>query len=449
MWIGGGQSFASTNYKHTAQHYYCQTIIMNICRYFIEGTCKYGDSCFYAHDMKYMQYCRFYQAGNCRNGGNCRFKHSAPPPPPAYGNKSEQREVTRTISNPQDDEKSPLSRVDAAMAILLEKSQGVARVPCVVGVGRKESLNKRTCLVPSGDILNQKHCKMCCIRKSLIEIKIDPENVRFDRKKWRDVEIRSVVFKCHDDSHSVKVKQRALHTGYSYDELAIRYENDIGGLVKVFTGKEWKWIWWSPEHSIPLSRRVAGARAVAEIQAISLAIAQAVQTNTKQIQVETDSQFVLNAVRDWMTGLNDVNGDENKEEGPKLACSLKSLLRTSSAANLEIEWNHVLGSANNEAIEQAEKLANIKQLHKRLQMYNVAGLGDEVKSEDSDEEEDSDDEEDTDDEDEEEDTDDEDEEEDTDDEDKEEEEYVHEFCEIGSSRSCWGKPWEDYCCGMY
>ena len=111
-----------------------------------------------------------------------------------------------------------------------------------------------------------------------------------------------------------------------------------------------------------------------------------------------------------------------------------------TAANLEIEWNHVLGDANNEAIEQAEKLANIKQLHKRLQMYNVAGLGDEVKSEDSDEEEDSDDEEDTDYED---------EEEDTDDEDKEEEEYVHEFCEIGSSRSCWGKPWEDYCCGMY
>ena len=435
MWIGGGQSFASTSYKHTVQHYYCHTIIMNICRYFIEGTCKYGDSCFYAHDMKYMQYCRFYQAGNCRNGGNCRFKHSAPPPPPAYGNKSEQREVTRTISNPQDDEKSPLSRVDAAMAILLEKSQGVARVPCVVGVGRKESLNKRTCLVPSGDILNQKHCKMCCIRKSLIEIKIDPENVRFDRKKWRDVEIRSVVFKCHDDSHSVKVKQRALRTGYSYDELAIRYETDIGGLVKVFTGKEWKWIWWSPEHSIPVSRRVAGARAVAEIQAISLAIAQAVQTNAKQIQVETDSQFVLDAVSDWLAGMDEAGdgGDPNKKsiflekkvvEEPQNLPKLQSLLQTTAAFNLEIEWNHVLGDANNEAIEQAEKLANIKQLHKRLQMYNVAGLGDEVKSED---EEDS---------------------------DEDEDDYSYsrpsEVCDESSSRSCWGKPWQDMCCGgMY
>ena len=154
------------------------------------------------------------------------------------------------------------------------------------------------------------------------------------------------------------------------------------------------------------------------------AIAQAVHTNTKQIQVETDSQFVLNAVSDWMTGLSDVNGDENREEGPKLACSLKSLLRTSSAANLEIEWNHVLGSANNEAIEQAEKLANIKQLHKRLQMYNVAGLGDEVKSED---EEDS-------------------------DEDEDEDSYSRpsEVCDESSSRSCWGKPWQDMCCGgMY
>ena len=129
-------------------HYY---IIMNLYRYFIEGSCWYGDSCFYAHDMN----CRFFLAGNCRNGSSCRFIHgnnNAPTPPP-FGTKSEQREVTRTFSNSQDDQKSPLSRVDAAKAILREKSQGVARVPCVqAGVGRKESLNKRTCSVPFSTI---------------------------------------------------------------------------------------------------------------------------------------------------------------------------------------------------------------------------------------------------------------------------------------------------------
>merc|ERR1719412_2813639 len=61
---------------------------------------------------------------NCGKGGRQNVEK----------NNTGQHEITRTISNPQRDEETPLSRVDSAMAILREKSQGVARVPCVVGV---------------------------------------------------------------------------------------------------------------------------------------------------------------------------------------------------------------------------------------------------------------------------------------------------------------------------
>ena len=371
-------------------HYY---IIMNLYRYFIEGSCWYGDSCFYAHDMN----CRFFLAGNCRNGSSCRFIHgnnNAPTPPP-FGTKSEQREVTRTFSNSQDDQKSPR-----------EKSKGVARVPCVVGVGRKEILNKRTCVVPSNDDTKNKHCKLCCIRKSSIEVQLDNDHYRPVRNpRWRVRALRSVSFKCHDEYGSRRDKPE---TEYSDDEYkgkdddfdrywydganAVSFDREIGGLVKAFTGKEWKWIWWSPEHSIPLSRRVAGARAVAEAQAISLAIAQAVQSNTKQIQVETDSQFVLDAVSDWLAGMDEAGdgGNPNNKsifsekkvdlvEDPQKHPNLQNLLQTAAAANLEIQWNHVLGSANNEAIQQAEKLEKRKNLNKRLELYSVAGLGDDLK----------------------------------------------------------------------
>ena len=100
-----------------------------------------------------------------------------------YSNNSNNSNI-RGNPDPQNDEKSPTSRVDSAMAILREKSQGVARVPCVEGVGRKESLNKRTCLVPFSTI--KKHCKLCCIHKSLIEVTVNS-----------DSRSRSVIFKCH------------------------------------------------------------------------------------------------------------------------------------------------------------------------------------------------------------------------------------------------------------
>jgi hypothetical protein len=59
------------------------------CRFFAEGTCRYGDDCSFSHDVcqaqskvcapKPRKICRFFLAGNCREGDACTFRHEFKP----------------------------------------------------------------------------------------------------------------------------------------------------------------------------------------------------------------------------------------------------------------------------------------------------------------------------------------------------------------------------------
>eukprot|EP01026_Neomeris_dumetosa_P026953 TRINITY_DN21935_c0_g1_i3.p1 TRINITY_DN21935_c0_g1~~TRINITY_DN21935_c0_g1_i3.p1 ORF type:complete len:283 (+),score=61.81 TRINITY_DN21935_c0_g1_i3:109-957(+) len=50
------------------------------CRYFLNGCCKNGDTCRFAHDwsLEANMICRYYQAGNCIYGDKCRYDHIRP-----------------------------------------------------------------------------------------------------------------------------------------------------------------------------------------------------------------------------------------------------------------------------------------------------------------------------------------------------------------------------------
>ena len=149
---------------------------------------------------------------------------------------------------------------------------------------------------------------------------------------------------------------------------------EVGGLVQVYTdgacpnngqagARGGVGVWWGAGHGLNLSRRVAGPRQtnnVAEIQAISLAITQAVQANISRLQVNTDSRFVIDSVTKWMPGWKKKGwrtstGQEVKNKADFL--ELDAVLQTAAAAKMEIKWTHVPGHANIEGNEQADRLA--------------------------------------------------------------------------------------------
>ena len=62
-------------------------------------------------------------------------------------------------------------------------------------------------------------------------------------------------------------------------------------------------VWWADGHSWNLSRRVTGDKHtnnVAEIQAASMAVSLAMDNGVQRLQVNTDSQFVINCITKWV-----------------------------------------------------------------------------------------------------------------------------------------------------
>jgi len=49
-----------------------------MCRYYIMGTCRYGNKCRFSHDTETanQSICNFYKMGKCKNGSSCRFLHT-------------------------------------------------------------------------------------------------------------------------------------------------------------------------------------------------------------------------------------------------------------------------------------------------------------------------------------------------------------------------------------
>ncbi|KAK9841729.1 hypothetical protein WJX74_010985 [Apatococcus lobatus] len=51
-----------------------------LCRYHMNGCCRYGQACHFSHDMHDLpsMVCTYYLAGNCAFGANCRYDHVRP-----------------------------------------------------------------------------------------------------------------------------------------------------------------------------------------------------------------------------------------------------------------------------------------------------------------------------------------------------------------------------------
>jgi len=68
---------ANEGYDYPYQEY---RPVQEICKYYLNGTCKWGNSCRFSHETAMpihntKEICKFYKEGTCRNGGNCPFSH--------------------------------------------------------------------------------------------------------------------------------------------------------------------------------------------------------------------------------------------------------------------------------------------------------------------------------------------------------------------------------------
>ena len=106
-------------------------------------------------------------------------------------------------------------------------------------------------------------------------------------------------------------------------------------------------VWWNHGHSLNISKRVVGQKQtnnVAEIQAISMALTQAITAGVPKLQVNTDSQFVINSVTQWIPGWKKkgwktASGQEVKNKDDFI--ELDKIMQ--QKGSMEIRWNHVKG----------------------------------------------------------------------------------------------------------
>jgi len=119
-------------------------------------------------------------------------------------------------------------------------------------------------------------------------------------------------------------------------------------------------VWWGHHHKLNVGRPVVRAKQTnnaAEIQAASVAISTAVDNGIAKLLINTDSQFLINCVTQWMDGWKK-NGWMTKSKQPvKNRDDLEELDQAINSGRIQVKWNHVKGHSGIEGNEEADKLA--------------------------------------------------------------------------------------------
>jgi len=119
-------------------------------------------------------------------------------------------------------------------------------------------------------------------------------------------------------------------------------------------------VFWGEGHKLNLAQRVAGDKQTnntAEIQAATLSISQAMGAGITRLQVNTDSQFLVMCVTQWMhkwkqNGWMTATGQKVKNWE-----DLMELDKLLEQGTIDIKWTHVKGYYDNMGNIAADKLA--------------------------------------------------------------------------------------------
>jgi len=119
-------------------------------------------------------------------------------------------------------------------------------------------------------------------------------------------------------------------------------------------------VWWGDGHKLNLAQRVAGDRQTnnaAEIQAATLSISQAIGARITKLQVNTDSQFLIDCVTKWVKGWKKNGWMTAAKQPVKNKEELVELDKLLQEGNITVKWNHVKGHSGIKGNVEADKLA--------------------------------------------------------------------------------------------
>ncbi|KAG7304326.1 hypothetical protein JYU34_011265 [Plutella xylostella] len=167
------------------------------------------------------------------------------------------------------------------------------------------------------------------------------------------------------NNNSTGSKKHSRHTkrrDYS------RVKKDADGYVQVYTdgacsangrsgARAGLGVYWGDGHELNASEPVSGRATnnCGEIQAATWAIKQALQNGIKQLAINTDSQFVINAVTKWMPGWKKKGWKLASGEPVKNEKDFKEL--DSVQSKIAVKWVYVEAHKGIHGNEMADQLA--------------------------------------------------------------------------------------------
>lgn len=116
-------------------------------------------------------------------------------------------------------------------------------------------------------------------------------------------------------------------------------------------------VWFGNNHPLNISKAVIGRATnnMAEIQAVTIAAKQAKKAGIKNLKINTDSQFLISCINNWMPKWKR-NGWKTFNNKPVIN-KIELLEMENALKSLNVIWNHVNGHAGIYGNEMADKLA--------------------------------------------------------------------------------------------
>lgn len=116
-------------------------------------------------------------------------------------------------------------------------------------------------------------------------------------------------------------------------------------------------VWFGDDHPLNVSQAVVGRATnnMAEIQAVTIAARQARKAGIKNLKINTDSQFLISCINNWMPKWK-ANGWKTVTNKP-VTNKVELIEMEEALKSLNIIWNHVNGHVGIYGNEMADKLA--------------------------------------------------------------------------------------------
>ncbi|XP_016842207.1 ribonuclease H1 isoform X1 [Nasonia vitripennis] len=170
------------------------------------------------------------------------------------------------------------------------------------------------------------------------------------------------------DSDLENVKHKRIKRDNSTAQNKDGFSIDSNGYTEVYTdgacssngrrnAKAGIGVWFSERNAYNVSQPVDGRATnnIAEIQAVTIAASQAQKAGIKKLKINTDSQFLISCITQWMPKWKKCGWQTST--GKPVINKTELIEMEKALAPLQVSWNHVRGHVGIHGNEMADRLA--------------------------------------------------------------------------------------------